>query len=169
MPGDLTVVVPTIGRPTLSRTLASLWMQTVPVEFIVASDHHKMGAGPTMNRATRAVTTGYVGYVADDDRLDERYHEWFIDENRDSDLFLFRMVYEEGGQPLPTTSDPALLHLSGAGGTFILRTSVITERHNFVTERPAEHYHEDWEMVQWCLNNGCKVQISERIAYYVRH
>lgn len=85
----LTVVVPTIGRPTLSRTLASLWMQTVPVEFVVASDVARLGCGPTMNRATRAATTEYVGYVADDDRLDERYHEWFCDENDDSDLFLF--------------------------------------------------------------------------------
>jgi hypothetical protein len=166
---SLTIVVPTLARPTLSRTLASLWIQTVPVEFIVASDVRKMGCGPTMNRATQAVTTEYVGFVGDDDRLDECYHEWFLDENRDSDLFIFRMRYEDGGQELPTTSDPELLHLGGAGGTFILRTSVVTDRHNFVTERPHEHYHEDWEMIQWCINNGLKVQISGHVAYYVRH
>jgi hypothetical protein len=160
---SLTVVVPTMGRQTLSRTLASLWMQTVPVEFVVASDVTRLGPGATMNRATRAVTTEYVGYVADDDRLDERYHEWFLADNRDADLFIFRMRYEDGGE-LPTTTDPYALGPSGVGGTFVIRTRLVTERHNFATG-----HGEDWEMVRWCLDQGLDVQVSDKVAYLVRH
>jgi hypothetical protein len=114
-------VVPTIGRPTLQRTLDSITAQTVPCQFVVCSDLGRVGAGPTMNRAMGAVTTGYVGFVADDDTLDPHYVEWFEAENDDADLFIFRMRYENAGT-LPATSDPGQLHLGNVGGSFVIRS-----------------------------------------------
>ena len=166
---SLTVVVPTIGRPTLDVTLRSIMAQTLPVEFIVVSDLDHRGAGPTMNRGASIARTDYVGFVADDDRLDTRYHEWFEWENRTAraDLFLFKMRYEGGGT-LPTTTTPAELHLGGAGGSFIVRRSLLWE-HSFITEDAPNHVHEDWEMIEWCRQNDKRIHVDERIAYYVRH
>ena len=162
----LTVIVPSIGRPSIDRTIHSILAQTVPVQFVIASDVERDGAGPTMNRAASIAKTPYVGFVADDDRLDTHYAEWFAEENDGADLFIFRMTFDNGGV-LPASLDPADLYHGGVGGSFIMRTDLLAEIPFIREEIPS--IHEDWEMVLAVREAGHKIQVSERVAYFIRH
>lgn len=163
---DLTVVIPTIMRPSLVRAIDSVMGQTIPTELVVVSDVGRMGTGPTMNRATFAVSTPYVGFLGDDDTIVWTYHEWFEEENDGCDLFIFPMEYADGGV-LPKTTDPSELRFSEVGGSFILKREVVQD-FGFVREDPARHYHEDWEMIDAVRAAGGRIQISERVGYHVR-
>ena len=164
---DLTIVVPTIGRPTLQRALDSVLAQTVPVEFIVASDVAREGCGPTMNRAVAAVKTEYVGFVADDDRLSVHYHEWFLEENPGADLFIFTMRYEDGHE-LPRITNPDGLIHGEVGASFLMRTEVCRE-FPYVKEVVEQGYNEDWEMISAVRTAGYRIHISQRVAYFIRY
>ena len=165
MSSDLTIVVPTIGRATLWRAVASVLCQTVPVEFSVVSDRDKHGCAATLNRAVLTVMTPYVAGVGDDDRLDAHFHQWFIEENDDADLFVFTMRYPEDwndGRELPEERDPSMWEGGDVGGSYVVRTE-LARRFPFATAA------EDWNMIRTVRDFGFKVQVSERVAYYVRH
>lgn len=66
------VAIPSIPPRSamLAEALASVCAQTrVPDEISVAVDHHRQGAATTRNRAWRATTSEYIGFLDDDDRL----------------------------------------------------------------------------------------------------
>ena len=167
MPSDLTVVVPTIGRRTLTRTVDSILDQTVPCEYLVVSDLARNGTGPTQNLACESVATTYVGFVGDDDRLDIRYHEWMLDVG-EFDLLVFTMQYP-GGVILPQSgTEPGDLSFGSVGGSYVIRTELV-RAHPFITEDATAGLNEDWWMIRTLRDAGAKVVVSPRIAYFVRH
>lgn len=71
---DITVCVPSIPPrgAQLTRALASvITQQRPPTAIIVEIDHGRRGAGPTRDRALRAVSTPWVAFLDDDDELDD--------------------------------------------------------------------------------------------------
>ena len=56
-----TIVIPTIARFTLQRTIDSARAQTVPCELVVEHDPDRTGCGPTLNRALERVRTEWFG------------------------------------------------------------------------------------------------------------
>lgn len=165
---NLTVVIPTIGRTTLMRSVRSVLYQTVATELVVVSDVDESGcAGTTMNRGMANVETEWVAFLGDDDRLDVRYHEWFnLQYDGTADLFVFRMRYPEwwrDGLVLPEIMDPALWHLGDVGGSFIVRAELVRE-HPFMTD-PCE----DWNLIETLRDLGRSIQVSESVGYLIRH
>jgi glycosyltransferase involved in cell wall biosynthesis len=165
---DLTIVIPTIYRDTLGRAIESVQSQTVPTELVIISDLERTGAGPTMNRAVRAVESDFVGFLADDDRLHVSAHEWWLEAGGlEADLFIFTMQYADG-RKLPVTTDAAKLGLGNVGGSFILRKGVV-ERFPFIREEVNRCYHEDWQMIAAVREKGFRIIVSSRVGYYIRH
>ncbi len=63
----VTVIVPSIGRPTLARTQAALASQTRPAdEIIVAPDPDRHGAGWARNQAIRQAKGDLIAFTDDD-------------------------------------------------------------------------------------------------------
>jgi hypothetical protein len=158
---DLTVVIPTISRPTLARAILSVRGQSVPTEFIVqpsTTDH----CGDTQNAGVARVTTEWVGFLHDDDRLDWRYHEWFDTELQPgTDLFVFCMQFAPGNV-LPTKPDPRSWKCGDVGISFVMRTS-LCRAIGFRTQSC-----EDWLMIEAVRQLGYWIQVSQRVGYFVR-
>jgi glycosyltransferase involved in cell wall biosynthesis len=163
---NLTIVIPTINRSTISNTVKSIEDQTIPCEYVIEKDNGLTGCGPTMNRAIAKVKTEYVGFVGDDDTLDPKYVEMFLVENDDCDMFIFKMQYITG-RILPEHDNVSSYSLGEVGGSFIIRKSLI-EKYPFVRERREKSYHEDWEMIKTLRDNGYKIQVSRSVGYFIR-
>ena len=165
---DLTVVIPTIMRRTLPRTISSVLDQTILFDDVVIERSTSEFCGVTQNAGVARVTTEWVGFCHDDDTLHPMYHEWFDDECKpDTDLFVFVMEFGSNGPlgpglRLPSKKDPATWQLGDVGISFVMRTQLC--RQIRFTNRVAE----DWMMIEAVRDRGCKIQVSQRVAYFVR-
>jgi glycosyltransferase involved in cell wall biosynthesis len=158
---QLTIVIPTIGRPTLQRAIDSVMTQTVPTDCLVRIDDLEDGAGITRNKAMEDIKTRWVGFLDDDDVLHPRYHEWLNEEYHEYDLVLFQMAMD-GGMVIPRHVDPAKLAYNWMGISFAMKTSLARKFpfHNVLGE--------DYELMDRLRAAGARIKISEHVAYYVR-
>jgi len=118
---DITFIIPSIGRPTLKRTLLSLqklnikeWKAIVVFdgvekceENIVDDDRinyikiEKTGilnyAGKVRNHAIEITTTSWIGFVDDDDTITTDYLDefYYLSNRYNPDIIVFRMKKEE--------------------------------------------------------------------------
>jgi glycosyltransferase involved in cell wall biosynthesis len=188
-----TFIIPTIGRPTLKRTLDSLIYQTdQDWQAIVVVDHvgnfelpvndprifvlrlgEKLGrshfSGHVRNYGMEMAMGEWCGFVDDDDRLDEHYVEWLRQEGDGNDLLVFRMKYspprEDAVELLPRSNHAGGMKAGEVGISFAVRTQFQRE-HDLLF--PSEEF-EDWLFIKRALDTGARCKISDCVAYYIRH
>lgn len=163
----LTVVIPTIDRPTLARAVDSVMRQTVPTYWIVERDPNRTGCGPTINRALRRVTTPWLATLGDDDTLHAMFTELLATQDQAADMVIFQMQYEDGSR-LPLATDPADLNLGLVGCSYAVKTDVARSI-GYIEQPCTPLLAEDWEMIRTIRDQGGDIRIVHRVAYYVRH
>jgi hypothetical protein len=156
----LTIVIPTTGHPDWQRAVDSVSHQTVPTEWILRTDPTHIGAGPTRNKTIKEVETEWVGFCDDDDWLDPRYHKWLIEESVGFDVVIFKMKNSPNGA-VPYTTNVEELKYNEVGMSFALLTGI-------ALQYPFENIiGEDYELLMRLRDDGFKIKISERVAYYI--
>lgn len=183
----ITFIIPSIGRNTLPRTLESLknmrnknWNAIVVFDGInpninetdnrikIIKLDKKQGegrnyAGKVRNYGFNFVQTQWIGFVDDDDTLNEQYIDQLIEHinnKSDIDVVIFRMQYKNGGKILPKVEDNDF-KINEVGISFCLKTD-ITKEFNFVPS-PSE----DFDLLNKLRSNNKKIIISDYIGYNV--
>ena len=163
---ELTIVIPTIGRPRLADAIASLRAQSNQhFEFIVGTDAAREGAGSTRNRLLRSVTTPWTGFLDDDDVLRPDYVETFYAERGGADVLIFRMDHPTMGI-LPRVP---VIRWANVGISFAAKTSLLREIPFFnEDEREGEYANEDFAMLKALEDRGAMIAFSDYVGYEVR-
>jgi glycosyltransferase involved in cell wall biosynthesis len=187
-------VIPTLGRPSLRRTLESLakqsngdWEALVMVDAkapsLYATEYEHLGgeisfwypgvsgsAGLLRNEGVRLAQGMWVAWVDDDDWLDADYVERLSEHihEKDPDVVVFRMLDERlGVLPRPD----GVMTLGTVGISYALRRDVMLN-YQFIREDvsgPAEGWkHEDITLLNALKCDGCEIYLSPFITYYVR-
>lgn len=178
----ITIIVPTIARPSLVHSIQSLLNQTNPnwqamVVFdgvepisiptddrITVLRSHKLGmiktphccAGHVRNYALDHVATEWVGFLDDDDCLTPDYVEKFYKYSQeDVDLILFKLVFPDG-RVMPSGSDFVLYD---CGISFCLKT-----KHNL---RFVNSHIEDYLFLDNVKKLGIKYKVVDEVVYLV--
>ena len=185
---DITFIIPTIGRPTLPRTLASLKQMNIPWKAIVVFDGiqpniedsdprititsiEKRGkcdvscnnAGEVRNRGIRMANTKWIGFVDDDDTLCPTYLTDFHDmiSIHDPDVIIFRMLLN--GMILPPLGKNDF-RVGAVGISFCLKKSIMVEEGIWFEPSSIE----DFILLDKLRSSGKKIKISDRVNYIVR-
>ncbi len=185
----ITVITPSIGRPTLKRSLESLVQQSNPkwTSFVgfdgcnppqPLSDPrvnyvylNKVGGGNSRGGAVRnvlfsLVMTDWMCFLDDDDTFRSHYVDSFIYElqnNPDADCIVFRMSYDPQDQkvlPPPYLND---IRVCLVGISFAVRKSFITQNGILFQNGPLE----DFYFLEKIKNKGGNIVISKEITYNV--
>lgn len=178
-------VIPTIGRPTLDRALQSLVNQTDPdwnaivvadsvygfclpridnrILFVNLSDKSGQSnhGGYVRNHGISHTSGEWIGFLDDDDRLDHDYVMWLKQEQEGADIVVFRMRYSDG-TTLPPGTD---IIMGQVGISFAVRNSIVRAK----TFGFGNSDIEDWAFLDVARNQGARIKVSSRTAYYVRH
>lgn len=181
----VTFIIPTIGRPTLDRTIKWLEVQTDPDwNAIIVADRvdnfslpvesdkclyvnlsKKLGtsnfSAMVRNHGMSFANGEWIAFVDDDDRIGECYVQWLKEECASYDLVIFRMATPDG-ICIPPAQDigPGLVGIS-----FAVRSSFQREKGILFSPSGGE----DWDFVEKARGSKARIKISDHIAYYVRH
>lgn len=107
------------------------------------------------------IEEGWVGFLDDDDELDEHYHEWLDEEAPGYDMVIFKMKNSPNGA-IPQTSLPNQLQYNEVGISFAMPIE-IARKFKFRNEIPGE----DYDLICRVRDAGYKIKISEHIGYYI--
>lgn len=189
---NVTFIIPTIGRQTLSRTLQSLIMQTdarwkavvvydgikqqLPIiddriEYVFLDSKIGKGnhAGKVRNYGFSFVKTEWVGFVDDDDTLDSRYVEWLdyhATKDMSIDLFCFRMTYyHPGGLCIPGINRHSLKSIPNGevGISFAFKSRCLQE----FGLKFKSSWIEDWYFIKEVMYRGYEAKLLQESAYNV--
>jgi len=159
-PDDTTIVIPVIPprlNTYLPRALQSVAAQTMPAAAIsIATDVCKQGAAATRQRALDGVTTPWVAFLDDDDRLHPPYLETLHRLQADTGAD-FLWGWFDGNNVFPghrgRQMDPANPHHTTM--TVLVRTD-LAKSVGFGQREPAhqEWSGEDWEFILGCVKAG---------------
>lgn len=158
----MTVVIPTLGRPSLKEAIASCGKTPTEVEV----DDERRGAGPTRNIAISRVKTTWVGFLDDDDRVTRDYGsrvESEIKANPDADAIVFRAKYSDG-RVLPKV--PQVIY-GNVPISFCVKTE-LAKKYPFVKGENAFMMNEDYLFLKTLEENGAKIVFSPHVTYLVR-
>lgn len=183
---EITFIIPTMNRPTLSRTLASLYQQSNPKwKAIVLFDrcepteditdtrilHLSIHSAPSPGRAGHLrnigmlmVTTPWIGFVDDDDVLLPHYVRAVLEESSlmpQAALISFRMIEE--GRVIPPPFCQTILP-NQIGISFAIKSSLVKEGFLFTA---AER--EDYHYVKAVKQAKKFIILSSAITYLVRN
>jgi glycosyltransferase involved in cell wall biosynthesis len=182
----ITFIIPTIGRPTLSKSIQSLINQTnknweaivifdgikpnievnderIKVIQIDKKGRDKNSAGLVRNIGIELAKTNWIGYLDDDDYLANDYIDCFYEElnlNPDTDVVIFRMTHYKTILPELETDN---FYLNHVGISFVMKKKIFDNKLIFV---PSSS--EDYEYLNLMRNNNYKIIISPYIKYFVR-
>jgi len=185
--GFITFIIPSLGRPTLKRTLDSLLAQTIPHwKAIVVFDGippnttstdpriqimttpKKGHAGFVRNEGIRLATTEWIGFVDDDDILTPDYVETFQKEKENYEAIIFRMKNCDGRiLPVPGDTD---FKMNEVGISFCMKRTLALNRNMLFRQRRELTWGvaEDWTLLEDMRVNGVRIKMSESITYICR-
>jgi hypothetical protein len=182
---NVTFIIPTIGRPTLEKTIRSLQQQTcinwlaiiifdnvIPaienndprILFIICN---KLGeesnhAGRVRNYGMNFVKTQWIAFLDDDDSLSPNYVEKFHEEilNYSTDVIIFRMHFDNNILPDLDTND---FYKGKVGISFAIKKKIVDSDFIF---SPSEY--EDYNYLSLLKSNNYTIMISPYVVYFVR-
>lgn len=182
----ITFVIPSINRPTITRTVNSLLSQTNPnwnciiiydgVEGTTFEDKRirtinspKIGlvgpnngqSGLVRNVGLKECKTEWIGFLDDDDTIDSRYVETLISKYSKYDFVVWRMVYDTGFILPPITSNN--LVFSQVGISFCFKNKF----DNLLFDRNRDG--EDFDFLNKLTSLSKNYIITPEIFYKVRH
>jgi len=180
----ITFIIPTIGRPTLQRTLDSIrantnssWKAIVMfdgVEPTITSDDsriqilrmNKTGtlnyAGRVRNHAITKSNTPWIGFVDDDDVITPNYVEDLISHLKENpDVVIFRMKDKEIVLP---PKEATVFKLNQVGISFCLKTDIFIGEQIWFEPSSTE----DFQLLNRLRRLGKQIIISPHINYIVR-
>jgi len=191
-------IVPTLGRPSLRKALASLESQSDPgwlahvvgdgvrpqvpgdPRFWTWEARPTKSAGLTRNLgmgfASAATPEGelpveWLAFLDDDDTVTPNYVQLLRREH--ADVVIFRMLHPQLGV-LPDPTEPQLCW-GQVGISFAVRRAFVQEHHlRFEREyvyagHPAHTpFNEDIDFLRKCQAHGARVLLHPEITYYVR-
>jgi glycosyltransferase involved in cell wall biosynthesis len=182
---SLTFIIPSVARPSLSKTLECLinqtnnnWKAIVVFDGVSSNidnvdpriqliESKKLGegrnsAGLVRNYGITFVETEWVAFVDDDDLLSLDYVDIFIKEvteNVGLDIILFRMDRDNVIIPSLQTDT---FHYEAVGISFAVKTNLFKEGHIFQPSRT-----EDFDYLDGARSKSYKIMISPYITYFV--
>lgn len=185
----ITVITPSIGRPTLQRSLGSLIQQNNPkwTSFVgfdgcnppePVSDPRinyvyltKVGGGRNMGGKVRnslfsLVSTEWLCFLDDDDTFRPHYIDSFTSElqnNPDADCIVFRMSYDTQDKKILPPLYLNDIKVCLVGISFAVRKSFITQHSILFQNGPLE----DFYFLEKIKNKGGNIVISKEITYNV--
>lgn len=188
---EITFIIPTVGRLTLIKTIQSLYRQTNnnwkciivcdgielhnEIQNVINNDNRisvitikktgiRNNAGYVRNEGIKLVTTGWVGFVDDDDELSPLYVDTFIESRGDNigiKCIIFRMMYNDGGIFPENNSNNFVKERVGI--SFCYNMSLVTEGIIFQSNSI-----EDFILLNSIREGGHKMLLSNKICYFVR-
>ena len=180
----ITFIIPSIGRPTLSRTIESLknlndpnWKAIIVFDGIEPTFYpddsrvticavQKQGyyncAGCVRNQGIKLVRTRWVGFVDDDDILLPNYIDAFRRQlHRNPDVIILRMLTPDGIFPPLEDAD---FSKGLVGISFCAKTSLFQENNLWFISST----YEDFYLLDKWRRSFKKIVISPETAYIVR-
>lgn len=182
---DITFIIPTIGRETLSNSIKSIEDQTsnnwkIIIIFdgieptihtsnskiqIIKSDKKgkdENSAGNVRNYGMSFCTTKWIAFLDDDDVISNNYVETFnneIKEYPNIDVIIFRMCRNNIILPILDTDS---FYEGFVGISFAIKTEIFKNGHKFIPSKI-----EDFKYLELLKNNNYKIMISPYVKYYV--
>lgn len=182
-----TFIIPTIGRSSLDRAVASLRCQrsqrfkilavfdgVAPNSQLLRQDEilalpEKMGklraagedhnsGGRVRNKGLELVTTPWVSFLDDDDCVSDKYVQELELADRECDLYVTRMVNHNDHSIIPRPGDN-FLRYNNVGINFSVRMSFVGDT-RFINS-PSE----DWDFVWRLMSKQPRLAVSESILY----
>jgi glycosyltransferase involved in cell wall biosynthesis len=181
----ITFIIPTIGRPTLQRTIDSLlnqknknWKAIVAFDGIPAIEYDdpriksislpKTGklnhAGQVRNTAIEMTDTEWVGFVDDDDTISKDYVEKIeqeLKQNPSAKCIIFRMRFLIGSITVMPEPHHDNFYITRVGISFAMRKDL-----NMLFEPSST---EDFNLLNRIRAAGNKIIISPFVTYFVRN
>lgn len=182
---SVTIIIPTIGRPTLQRAIDSVLMQTNegwqcyvegdgvnPRDVIGDPSYGKVLSwkqphfrheSDMRNIGVTQADTEWVGFLDDDDTLSPNYVKWLKEEAADNDVVIFRQTFLKAGDQEATVfpSRPEIVW-GNVGISYAIKREWAL-KHPFKRSR-----HEDLLQLVAVEAAGAKIHFSNHIAYYGR-
>jgi len=172
-PDGVSVVIPTVGRPSLDPLLDRLHTQIAPIpwEVLVVYDHEHEGPAATRNRGWRAARYGWVAFLDDDV---EPAPDWLAvlagDLNQPEDVagVQGRIVVPVGERTDWAVNTVRLEHAWWATADMAYRRDVLAEAGGF-DERFPRAYREDADLAYRVRRLGYRlVRGRRRVNHPVR-
>jgi cellulose synthase/poly-beta-1,6-N-acetylglucosamine synthase-like glycosyltransferase len=187
MNNKITFIIPTVNRPTLSRTINSLinqknpnWecivifdgveskifeddrIKTIKIPKIGEGDERIGRAGKVRDYGIKICKTEWIGFLDDDDTLDPNYVDTLFSKYSKYDFVLWRMKLLNG-KILPKLGDNNI-KLNEVGISFCYKTNLFFDlRFN---ENVAG---EDFYFLKKLIKKSKNFIITPEIFYFVRH
>ena len=183
----ITFIIPSIGRPTITRTIQSLqnlnnpnWKAIIIFDGVKSNINHisdnrikiyeiekrgkKNMGGTTRNYGINKVKQGdWIGFVDDDDTISPDYIDKLIIESKyqpDADIIIFRMKYKDNRILPPIHTNQICFGFVGI--SFCVKTHILKSNHFKNSHR------EDYNLLR-NLNKKYTILLSKYITYFVRN
>jgi len=186
---NTTFIIPSIGRPTLSRSITSLYTQTNPnwksiiiydginptedfqsekvktihtkkLGIITEASNSHNQAGLVRNVGLKHVDTTWTSFLDDDDTITPNYVDLLLSKYSQFDLVIFRMYCAKIKLIIPQPNDNQI-RFGNVGISFSFKTP--KEPILF----PKNEGGEDFEFVKNLINQGYNYTITEEVCYHV--
>lgn len=155
-----TFIIPTIGRDTLKRAIASCKKQG---NVIVKEDTHRLSESVMRNEGIEAAKTDWISFLDDDDTVTADYTQRLeeeIEANPEAEVIIFREYFPKHGIVIPNKD---VICGGNVGISFSAKRSVLLE-HPFI-DQP----HEDLALLLELEAAGKKIVFSDYLTYHMRH
>jgi glycosyltransferase involved in cell wall biosynthesis len=171
------LIVPTISKTTLPGAIQSLYNQSNPDwKVIVCGDSHipdyqflddrvkivgiqrKAEAGLVRNYGAHLLDTEWVGFLDDDDELYPEYVQTFYDNQKDTDVLIYKMI--NYGSIIP---DQPIIRHGLVGISFALKREIFLD-HPFDGQGAGE----DYRLLYTLEKLGYKIKFLDYVGYHVR-
>lgn len=148
-------IIPTLYRPTLSRTIASIQKENVNHNLLIYGT--KESAGYNRNEGlNKVVDSDWIVFVDDDDYLITGHSKEL---DKDFDLVVLRMKQDENIIPNRGNN---ILQAGNMGINFAIKTSFYNE-HKFLFDNKG--HEEDWRFFLQLTEKTEKIKVTDKIYY----